>query len=405
VTVTGEVLSETLAEVDLDLATTLTVAHVDGEGSPLLPFSHANDLLTVSLPAPLSQGEAFSLTVYYSGHPDYSYGAFGFSSFNGLPMIWSLSEPFGARSWWPCKDVPSDKADSVDVRITVDSSLIVASNGTLLGVTDNTSTKTYHWHEGYPISTYLVSVAIHPYTTFSDWYRYSPTDSMEVQFYVFPSHYGVVQPTYALTVDMIEAFADLFGEYPFLDEKYGHAEFTWGGGMEHQTITSLGGWSEYLIAHELSHQWWGDMITCDDFHHIWLNEGFATYAEALWSEYAYGMEQYHLDMQAAEYFGAGTIYVDDTSDWNRIFHSGLSYNKGSWVLHMLRHVVGDSTFSHILKTYYADTRYQYGTATTEEFRDLCEAESGMDGRPLLHRSRDRSDSVEPHLHDARGYHG
>jgi aminopeptidase N len=378
VTITGMVLSSTLDEVDLDLASTLTVSRVDGESAPLLSFTHASDLLTVTLPSSLYQGETFSLTVQYSGPPDYSYGAFGFDSFGGLPMIWSLSEPFGARSWWPCKDVPSDKANSVDLHITVDPSLIVASNGTLVGVVNNATTKTYNWHEGYPISTYLVSVAIHPYTTFSDWYRYSPADSMEVQFYVYPSHYTTVQATYALTVDMIAAFAELFGEYPFLDEKYGHAEFTWGGGMEHQTITSLGGWSEYLIAHELSHQWWGDMITCDDFHHIWLNEGFATYAEALWSEYRYGMARYHSDMKAAAYFGPGTIYVDDTSDWNRIFDAGLSYNKGSWVLHMLRHVVGDSTFFHILKTYYADTRYQYDTATTEEFRDLCEVESGMD---------------------------
>jgi hypothetical protein len=266
----------------------------------------------------------------------------------------------------------------VDVRVTVPSNLIVASNGTLRSLTNNGATDTYYWHEGYPISTYLVSVAIHPYTTFSHWYKYSPADSMEVQYYVFPSHYGSVQATYALTVPMIELFASLFGEYPFLDEKYGHAEFTWGGGMEHQTITSLGGWSEYLIAHELAHQWWGDMVTCDDFHHIWMNEGFATYSEALWSEFTYGMATYHQDMTAAKYFGAGTIYVPDTSNWGRIFHSGLSYNKGSWVLHMLRHVVGDTAFFDILQTYYADSRYQYGTVTTEQFRDLCEDVSGME---------------------------
>ncbi|UCH84142.1 MAG: hypothetical protein JSW50_00180, partial [Candidatus Latescibacterota bacterium] len=213
---------------------------------------------------------------------------------------------------------------------------------------------------------------------FSHWYHYASAESMEVAYYVFPRNYGYVQTTYALTVPMIEVFADIFGEYPFVDEKYGHAEFTWGGGMEHQTITSLGGWSEYLIAHELAHQWWGDMVTCDSFHHIWLNEGFATYSEALWSEQAYGMAQYHQDMDAAKYFGNGTIYVHDPSDFSRIFHYGLSYNKASWVPHMLRHVVGDATFFQILKTYYADSRYQYGTATTEEFRNLCEAVSGME---------------------------
>ena len=377
VAVQGVVTGTSLSTVDLDLDDNMAVSQVTYTGGTL-GFAHPNDMLTVILNRTYTQGEPFSIAVHYSGTPDPLLGSFGFETHSGQPMIWSLSEPFGARSWWPCKDVPSDKADSVDVKITVPENLIVASNGRLVSEVDNGTTKTYHWHEGYPISTYLVSVAIHPYTTYSDWYHYSPTDSMEVKFFVFPDHYSYVQATYAKTVDMIELFANLFGEYPFLDEKYGHAEFNWGGGMEHQTITSLGGWSEYLIVHELSHQWWGDMVTCDDFHHIWMNEGFATYSEALWSEFTYGEARYHQDMSDAEYFGSGTIYVPDTNDFGRIFHTGLSYNKGSWVLHMLRHVVGDTDFFQILKDYYADPRYQYGTVTTEQFRDLCEDVSGMD---------------------------
>ena len=377
VTMTAEVVSATLSQVDVNLLNNMTVSQVTGSGGPL-SFTHSNDIVSVTLDRTYNQGESFTIAVDYSGTPSASAGAFGFDTYNSQPMIWSLSEPFGARSWWPCKDIPADKADSVDVRITIPAGLIVASNGTLRSVTNNPSTDTYWWHEQYPITTYLVSVAIHPYTTFSHWYNYSPTDSMEVQYYVFPDHYTSVQATYALVVPMIEVFVPLFGEYPFLEEKYGHAEFLWGGGMEHQTITSLGGWGEYLIVHELAHMWWGDLITCDDFHHIWLNEGCATYSEALWSEMAYGKAQYHQDMSAAKYFGGGTIYVPDTSNTSRIFHSGLSYNKGSWVPHMLRHVVGDTTFFDIMQAYYADPRYQYGTATTEEFRDLAEDVSGID---------------------------
>ena len=373
----GTVTAAFLSTVDVDLDDNMVVSAVTYAGGTLA-FTHPEDLLVVTLGRAYTQGEVFSFTVHYSGSPDPEYGAFGFDSHAGQPMVWSLSEAFGARSWWPCKDVPSDKADSVDVRITVPEALIVASNGTLVSETDNGATKTYYWRERYPISTYLVSVAIHPYTVYSDWYRYSPTDSMEIKFFVFPDHYSSVQPTYSMTKDMIAVFANLFGEYPFIDEKYGHAEFNWGGGMEHQTITSLGAWSEYLIVHELAHQWWGDMVTCDDFHHIWLNEGFATYSEALWSEATYGVAQYHEDMENAKYFGPGTIYVPNTNDWNRIFHTGLSYNKGSWVLHMLRRVVGDADFFQILRTYYADPRYQYGTATTEQFRDLCEGVSGVE---------------------------
>jgi hypothetical protein len=377
VTVTAEVLAASLSTAEINLLDNMLVNLVENSSGTLV-FVHASDIVTVTLDRTYTQGEQFSFVIHYGGTPDLATGAFEFDTYNGSVMIWSLSEPFGARSWWPCKDDPSDKADSVDIHITVPDTLIVASNGNLMGITNSGDKDTYWWKESYPITTYLVSVAIHPYTTYSDWYHHSPGDSMEVQFYVFPDHYSTVQPTYAKTVPMIETFAGLFGEYPFLEEKYGHAEFTWGGGMEHQTISSMGWWGEYLIAHELAHMWWGDMITCDDFHHIWMNEGFATYSEALWSESEYGTEMYHMDMAAARYLGAGTIYVPDTSDFSRIFHSGLSYNKGSWVLHMLRHIVGDTTFFDILQTYYGDSRYQYATITTEQFRDLCEDVSGMD---------------------------
>ncbi len=379
VTMTAGVVSDSLTEVEVDLLDNMTVSQVSGGGGPL-SFTHSSDILTVTLPMTYYLGESFTIVIDYSGTPSASYGSFGFDTHNGAPMIWSLSEPYGARSWWPCKDIPADKADSVDIRITVPDTLIVASNGTLRSEVDHGSTKTYYWHEEYPIVTYLVSVAIHPYTVFSHWYHYAPTDSMEVRYFVFPDHYTDpnLQANYALTVPMIELYADLFGEYPFLNEKYGHAEFLWGGGMEHQTITSLGWWGEYLIVHELAHQWWGDMVTCNSFHHIWLNEGFATYSEALWSEFTYGVEQYHQDMADAKYVGYGTIYVSDPSDFARIFDYGLSYLKASWVLHMLRHVVGDSTFFQTLKVYYADSRYQYGTVTTEQFRDFCEDVSGMD---------------------------
>ncbi len=372
----AEVTTGPLSQVDVDLYSNMTVDSITS-ASGNLTFSHANDILTVNLDRSYSTGEAFSFTVYYHGTPSSSAGAFAFESFDGEDMIWSLSEPFGARTWWPCKDYPNDKPDSVDIWITVPSNLIDASNGVLRATIDNGSTKTYKWHEGYPIATYLVSVAIHPYIVYSDYYHYSPTDSMEIRHYVFASHYPDCVTNYAKITDMIGLFANLYGEYPFIEEKYGQAEFTWGGGMEHQTITSLWGWGEYLVLHELSHQWWGDMITCNTFNHIWLNEGFATYSEALWAEHEYGWDEYKNQMEYAKYYGPGTIYVPDLSDWDRIFDPDLSYNKASWVLHMLRGIVGDSTFFDILHAYY-NSQYQYGSATTEQFRDICEQVAGRD---------------------------
>jgi hypothetical protein len=373
VTMRATVLTGPLTEVDLDLASNLTVSSVTSGGVPAL-YTHANDILTVTLDRAYATGEVFEIVVTYSGDP--GGGAFGWDSFGGQPMIWTLSEPYGARTWWPCKDYPYDKADSVDIRVQVPSGLIVASNGTLREAWDDGTTSFAWWHEGHAITTYLVSLAIHPYAVSTDWYVSAANDSMPLVFYDFPAHQGDNQPVQSKVKDMIAAYAGLFGEYPFLDEKYGHAEFLWGGGMEHQTLTSLGYYGESVVAHELGHQWFGDMVTCRSFHHIWLNEGFATYTEALWFEQAYGPDAYWQDIMANQYFGGGTIYVPDTSDEGRIFHSGLSYNKASWVLHMLRHVVGDSTFFEVLRTY--GTTFRDSVATTEDFQAVAESVSGKD---------------------------
>ena len=372
----AEVVGDPIDRIEVDLLDNMTVSHVTVSETSV-SFRHENDLLDIELDRSYGTGEVVDVTIDYDGNPAAGgLGSFGFDFHAGKPMIWSLSEPFGARNWWPCKDQPSDKADSVDIRVTVPKGMIVASNGLLREIRDNGDTETYWWHESYPIVTYLVSVAIYEYATYFDHFKYSETDSMEIQFYVFPDHLQSVQSNYAKTKNMLAIFSELYGPYPFLDEKYGHAEFVWGGGMEHQTCTSLGGWSEALIAHELAHQWWGDMITCRDFHHIWLNEGFATYSEALYWERKDGIVHYHEDMAHNEYYGGGTIYVPDLSDVWRIFHGGLSYGKGAWVLHMLRHVVGDTTFFNILQAYY-DSVFQHGTAVTEDFQAVCEAVSGM----------------------------
>jgi aminopeptidase N len=375
VTMRARSLDAALSSAELNFMNNMTVDSVFVNDRPAL-FILENDLLTVQLDRSYAVGELFTTRVVYHGLPSISgYGAFAFDSHGGKPMIWTLSEPYGARNWWPCKDAPIDKADSVDIRVKVASNLIVASNGSLKSVESSGNYKIFNWQERYPIATYLVSLAIHPYSTYSDWYVNAANDSMEVQFYVFADHLSTVRSNYAKTVSMIKTFSELFGEYPFFKEKYGHAEFTWGGGMEHQTLTSLGTWDEGIIAHELSHQWWGDMVTCEDFHHIWLNEGFATYCEALWWEQKLGSQALHQDMAGKVYLGDETIYVEDplTED---VFYYPTTYAKGAWVLHMLRHVVGDDVFFDILHHYYDE--FKFKTVTTEQFRDFCEQISGKD---------------------------
>lgn len=376
VTVTAVVTGPSLDVLELDLKSNMIVSACTAGGLPAA-FDRPANAVGVHLDRAYATGETVVVTVAYSGNPAGDY--FGWSTYGTQPLIWTLSEPYGARDWWPCKDLNSDKADSVDIWVTLPDNLIVASNGVLLSDVDNGATRTFHWRERHPIATYLVSVTAHPFAVFSHWYTpLAGGDPMEVRYFVVPARLSQAQTGYAPTVSMITAFAQAFGEYPFLDEKYGHAHFLWGGGMEHQTCTSLyyGSYSQGLISHELSHQWWGDLITCADFHHIWLNEGFATWCEAFWREKNEGMAAYHAEMNAARYFGAGTIYVEDPSDFNEIFNGSLSYNKGSWVVHMLRHILGDDDFFAALLAY--RQAYGNGSATTEQFRDVCEAVSGKD---------------------------
>ncbi len=374
---------EPVNSIDVHLVSSLYLDSVLVDGQKV-STSFGGGILSFNFANTKNSGETFSAKIFYHGFPGSD--GFGFSQDSGQPMIWSLSEPYAARTWWPCKDLPRDKADSADIVITVPKNLIVASNGLLREEkTLPENKKQYWWHEKYPIATYLISVAIHPYHVYSDEYITLSGDTMPIQFYVFPRNYDRNYNDYAKTKDMIHAFASLFGEYPFVEEKYGHAEFLgWASGMEHQTLTSLNGVSETLIAHELAHQWWGDMITCNTFHHIWLNEGFATYSEALWMEWKYGKEYYRQYQTGRFYYGPGTIYVEDPQHDN-IFNYSLSYRKASCVLHMLRHVVGDSVFFQILRTYHDDPERKYGTATTEQFQAICEQVSGMDLNDFFHQ--------------------
>ncbi|MBK7096932.1 MAG: T9SS type A sorting domain-containing protein [Saprospiraceae bacterium] len=377
-TISGSVLIRsiiinTTASLEIDLNSSLFVSSIS-TGGKNLSFEHKNNLLNIKLDKNYFPGDKIEITVNYSGTPG---AAFHFDTKDGLPMIWTLSQPYGSMDWWPCKNFPDDKADSVIMKVTVPSDLKVVSNGKLLNETVSGNSTTYVWKENYPIVSYLVSLAIHPYIISTDYFRYTLNDSMPVVNYIVPSSFDVNKPKYEVTIDMLEAFSEMFGLYPFINEKYGHAEFPWNGGMEHQTISSMLGPYEFLIAHELAHQWWGDMITCDDFHHIWLNEGFATYSEALWQEYKSGREALHSTMNNKRYLGRGKIYVDNIDDQGRIFNQGLSYNKAAWVLHMLRNVVGHDMFFQILKAY-GNSDKRFSTAVTEDFKQICEQISQTD---------------------------
>jgi aminopeptidase N len=345
-------------------------------------FSHVNNQLVITLPRIFNSSELISALIYYEGVPGSSgFGSFTFGAHSGHPVIYTLSEPYGASDWFPCKDTPADKADSSDQWITCSSNLYAASNGKLIGITDNgDGTKTFQWKNSYPIAQYLLSLAVTNYTVYTNYYKYSPVDSMPVVHHVYPETFSLAKDVLDKTPFMIKIYSDRFGQYPFLKEKYGHAQFGWSGGMEHQTCSSMGSFDEVLISHELAHQWFGDKITCKNWHHIWLNEGFATYCTGLYYEAAYGPATYSSymgsQMEVAK-ASVGSIYVQDITNINEIFNSARSYSKGSAVLHMLRGIVGDTVFFRILKSYIADSALAYNVAITMDFQKVAETVSGL----------------------------
>lgn len=355
-------------------------------GDQRLPFQFAQNKLTITPAQPLVVGQALTLTVFYQGIPNSrDLGSFRFSTHERTtdPAIWSLSEPYGAPDWFPCRDSPGDKADSSAVRITAPARFVSVSNGVLTGTTDNADgTRTYQWRNSYPIAQYLISVALSNYERYDTPFTYGG-QTLPVAHYIYPEVLPLVRANLDLTPRMLGLFTERFGPYPFLREKYGHAQIGQGnGGMEHQTISSMEerALTPAVIAHELAHQWFGDNITCRDWQNIWLNEGFASYAEAVYAESAGGRTGYESTMNnflSRARAARGSIYVQDISNFANIFNGNRSYAKGATVLHMLRGVVGDSTFFRILRTYTAMPPVRYGTAVTEDFQAVAQQVSGQ----------------------------
>ncbi len=365
----------------LDLSNDLRVDSVLS-GNTALGFTHQDNKLNISLPRTYQTSERFSVLIYYGGTPSSNgFGSFEFGSHNGIPAIWTLSEPYGARDWWPCKDNPDDKADSSQVNITCSDDLVPVSNGVLQKITENgDGTHSYFWFNKYPIANYLISMAITNYSVYENYFHYTPSDSMPVVHYIYPENIDHLKPLLDKTVDMLQIFSDKFGLYPFIDQKYGHAEFGWGGGMEHQTVTSLGTFNESIIAHELAHQWFGDMITCKNWHEIWLNEGFATYSEAVYYEALdeSSYKPYIESLMSYAKSAKGSVYADDISSAPVIFDYARTYAKGAIVLHMLRGIVDDSVFFNVLRSYAGSPLLRYKNASTDDFKNKAESISGMD---------------------------
>jgi len=346
-------------------------------------FDHAGHKLVVHLPNLLYEGEKDSVTVYYQGEPkDQGFGSFMQSEHNGTPIIWTLSEPYGAKDWWPCKQSLTDKIDSIDICVTTPKQYRVASNGLLVKEQVDSSQRVTQWQHGHPIAAYLIAIAVTNYESFEQFVAVADRDSMPIVNYVYPENKERALHQTVVTADMIELFNRLFIPYPFGDEKYGHAQFGWGGGMEHQTMSFMGNFDLGLIAHELAHQWFGNYVTCGSWQDIWLNEGFATYLEGLCYEHGMGGTNWESwlsrKMNSVMAHKGGSVFVRDTSSVNNIFNGRLSYAKGAMLLHMLRWELGDRAFFQSIRNYLQDPKLVNGYARSKDLQIHMEHASGRE---------------------------
>ena len=377
-----------LSSIPLDAVnSSLTVDSVRLAGTS---FTHSGNILTVQLGKTYQANETLSVKIFYR-HNDVSDDAFYVGS-DG--MVFTDSEPEGARKLFPCWDKPYDKA-TMELRAKTPGTVKLGSNGLLKDTVRSGDSLTFHWVSKEPVSTYLIVISskVNYNLDIVYWKKLSnPSDSVPIFFYWNKGEdVNALNTIKTKILPMTTRFSQLFGEHPF--QKNGFAtlnqQFVWGG-MENQTLTSLipnGYTSESLVAHEYVHQWFGDMITCATWADIWLNEGFATYGEVLWAEHAYGSAVYqqYINSVASGYLGANpgwAIYVpawaENVPSVDVLFNTAITYNKAACVLYMLRSVVGDSAFFDALYAYGTNPSVKYGSITTGDFIQIMNARTKQD---------------------------
>lgn len=345
-------------------------------------YSRSEDITSAMLPHPWHSGQLLQVTIYYRGRvltSDF------FSSVSSkrdndwnISATWSLSEPFGAKQWFPCKQQLTDKADSAYIFITVPKKCKAGSNGLLTNIVpiDKNHTR-YEWKTHYPTAYYLLSFSVADYADYSFYAKLNEKDSVLVQNYIYnrPNYLDENKFLINKTGDLLRYYSSFLGNYPFASEKYGHCLAPIDGGMEHQTMTTLMNFDLSLIAHELSHQWFGDLVTCSNWQDIWINEGFASYLEYLsikkfdiprnasnWLRWA---------SQSAQYEQNGSVFVprESANSEPRIFNNNLTYKKGAYLLHMLRYeIANDELFFKILREFLKI--HNNGNASSSDFFSL-----------------------------------
>ena len=369
--------TQPMQSIYFDLTPELTVSEVKYQGNNLnFQQLSATNELKIDFANTLAANNLDSLTIHYSGIPSTGNNAFTTDVQNGVAVLSTLSQPYGAQDWFPTKQSLNDKIEKFDFKITTPAQYHVAANGILISETmlPNNQKLTF-WRTNYPMAAYLAALSITNYTKLEDTIGNPPFPFIN---YLYPgttSNTGVMA-NIEWTKQVMNTFETYFGPYPFRNEKYGHMQFPFGGGMEHQTMSSMGGFSKQLIAHELAHQWFGDKVTCGTWNDIWLNEGFATFGEHLANEklimspaqflnYLQGQKDYITSS------AGGSTYVADANleSVNTIFSGRLSYAKGGYIVRMIKWILTDPVFYQAIKDYHQNPEFAYNYVTTSDFKN------------------------------------
>lgn len=341
-------------------------------GNTPLSYLRNDGLITIDLGKNLMIGEQDTLTISYA-----SEGTLRQELHNGTPVI-STDLNLDVL-WYPGKRDLTDKIDSVDVYVTTPPDQYVAGNGTLQSIEEADGKWIHHWRHRHPIATtYLLELAITNYTIVQDSVVLQDGTTLPIYHYLYPENAAALSAELAATPDIMQFFENRFGAYPFADEKYGHAQYTAGGALEVQTMSFMGFFNFEVIAHEMAHSWFGNNVTFGSWSDIWLSEGMAEYLSGLavealrpaaWS----GVKTSKINSITSQ--PGGSVYVTDTTDLSVIFDSRLTYNKGFYLAHMLRWVVGDTAFFQACRNYLQDRDAAY--ARTSDFQEHLEAVSGI----------------------------
>ncbi|WP_374459069.1 M1 family aminopeptidase [Chryseobacterium taeanense] len=377
--------NQNMSSIYFDLDNQMTVSQVIYHGNNLNFQQLSTKEVRIDFASSIAANVLDSLTINYSGAPAIANNAFFNGTQSGTAVLSTLSEPYGAQDWFPTKQSLNDKIEEFDIKVTTPSQYNVAANGKLMSETTlGNGQKLTFWRTQYPTAAYLIALSITNFVKLNDTMGNPPFPFVN---YVFPSTASntTSMSNIEWTKTVMNTFENYFGPYPFRNEKYGHMEFQAGGGMEHQTMSSLGSWGRGLIAHELAHQWFGDKVTCGAWNDIWLNEGFATFGEHLANEkllmtnnefrnYLLGQKDYITSSPG------GSVYVADANlgSVGMIFSGRLSYAKGAYVLRMLKWILGDTVFYQALKEYHARPALAYNYVRTQDFNASLLTSTGQD---------------------------